>query len=209
MAKKSNNGGYDAKVWKAIRNEWIAGQMSVSDIGRSYGPTRQAISKRAKDKHWPARGSLVEEVRKEVQAQLLVDDKVAATVAPSEASEIVETAARRGVEVIRHHRVLISRLLGIADATLSDLEQLELITRELLAKKKTKYRHLVIETATKARVDGMRAVSQVLTQAIPLERQAFSLDKDEAGMKPIRYVAPDYDKPAGSGLAEEDWEDGE
>ena len=77
MASKSSNGGYTEKTWKAIEKEWLAGQLSVSDIARNYGPSRQAISKRAKEKNWPARGSLVEEVRKEVQTLLLEDEKVA------------------------------------------------------------------------------------------------------------------------------------
>ena len=207
MASKSSNGGYSQKTWKAIKKEWLAGQLSVSDIARNYGPSRQAISKRAKEKNWPARGSLVEEVRKEVQTLLLEDEKVAPTVAPSEACEIVESAARRGVEVIRNQRTLLSRLLGVAAATLEELEEMQLITRETLEKKRTKAQAALVASLSKAKIDGMKAVSQVLVQAIPLERQAFSLDKDDGGAKPIKYVAPDYVKPAHAGLSEDQWED--
>ena len=207
MASKSSNGGYDDKTWKAIKKEWLAGQLSVSDIARNYGPSRQAISKRAKEKNWPARGSLVEEVRKEVQTLLLEDEKVAPTVAPSEACQIVESAARRGVEVIRNQRTLLSRLLGVAAATLKELEEMQLITRETLNKKRTKAQAALVASLSKAKIDGMKAVSQVLTQVIPLERQAFSLDKDDGGAKPIKYVAPDYAKPAHAGLSEDQWED--
>ena len=207
MASKSSNGGYTEKTWKAIKKEWLAGQLSVSDIARNYGPSRQAISKRAKEKNWPARGSLVEEVRKEVQTLLLEDEKVAASVAPSEACQIVESAARRGVEVIRNQRTLLSRLLGVAAATLEELEEMQLITRETLEKKRTKAQAMLVASLSKAKIDGMKAVSQVLVQAIPLERQAFSLDKDDGGAKPIKYVAPDYVKPAHAGLSEDQWED--
>ena len=207
MASKSSNGGYSQKTWKAIKKEWLAGQLSVSDIARNYGPSRQAISKRAKEKNWPARGSLVEEVRKEVQTLLLEDEKVAPAVAPSEACQIVESAARRGVEVIRNQRTLLSRLLGVAAATLQELEEMQLITRETLEKKRTKAQAALVASLSKAKLDGMKAVSQVLAQVIPLERQAFSLDKDDGGAKPIKYVAPDYDKPAHAGLSEDQWED--
>jgi hypothetical protein len=168
MASKSSNGGYSQKTWKAIKKEWLAGQLSVSDIARNYGPSRQAISKRAKEKNWPARGSLVEEVRKEVQTLLLEDEKVAPTVAPSEACQIVESAARRGVEVIRNQRTLLSRLLGVAAATLKELKEMQLITRETLNKKRTKAQAALVASLSKAKLDGMKAVSQVLAQAIPL-----------------------------------------
>lgn len=207
MASSANNGGYDDKVWKAVKQEWIAGQLSVSDIGRSYGPSRQAISKRAKAENWPPRGSLVDEVRKEVQTLLLEEEPVAASVAPFEASEIVETAARRGVEVVRNHRNLIKRLLGVAAATLSELEEMQLITRETLKKRRTKGQALLVAALSKAKLDGMKAVGQVLTQAIPLERQAFSLDKEGGAEKPIKYVAPDYRKPSNTGMSEDQWED--
>ena len=205
MASKSSNGGYTEKTWKAIKKEWLAGQLSVSDIARNYGPSRQAISKRAKEKNWPARGSLVEEVRKEVQTLLLEDEKVAPAVAPSEACEIVESAARRGVEVIRNQRTLLSRLLGVAAATLQELEEMQLISRETLEKKRTKAQAQLVAALTRAKLDSMRAVSQVLSQAIPLERQAYSLDDDKGGAVAIKYVAPDYKKPPYSGLSEDQW----
>jgi hypothetical protein len=102
---------------------------------------------------------------------------------------------------------LLSRLLGIAAATLQELEEMQLITRETLNKKRTKAQALLVASLSKAKLDGMKAVSQVLAQAIPLERQAFSLDKDDGGAKPIKYVAPDYVKPAHAGLSEDQWED--
>ena len=65
---------YDENTWRKIKQEWLAGQLSISDISRSHGPTRQAINKRAKTDNWPPRGSLVEEVRREVKSRLLEDD---------------------------------------------------------------------------------------------------------------------------------------
>ena len=64
---------------------------------------------------------------------------------------------------------------------------------------------MLVASLSKAKLDGMRAVSQVLSQAIPLERLAYSLDDDKGLAMPIKYVAPAYKKPAGSGLSEDEW----
>jgi hypothetical protein len=100
---------------------------------------------------------------------------------------------------------LLARLLGVADGTLKELEEMQLITRETLEKRPTKASAQLVAALTKAKLDGMRAVSQVLSQAIPLERLAYSLDDDKGGSVPIMYVAPAYEKPPYSGLSEDQW----
>ena len=84
------------------------------------GPSRQAITAKAIRLAWSKRGSLVEKVRQEIESRLL-EDPVAATVAPLEASEIVATAAKRAVAVVRRQRNLLSELLDLACATLEEL----------------------------------------------------------------------------------------
>jgi hypothetical protein len=206
MAANGNgNGGYSSKVWDQIKSEWLSGQLSISDISRNYGPSRTAIRKKAKAHGWPARAALADEVRMEIQSQLLTEDEVPGEVPPSEASEIVASAAKRGVAIVRSQRQLLARLLGIADGTLKELKEMQLITRETLEKSPTKARSQLVAALTKAKLDGMRAVSQVLSQAIPLERQAYSLDDDKGGTVAIKYVAPDYKKPPYSGLSEDQW----
>ena len=207
MGSNSNgNGGYDAKVWAQIKSEWLAGQLSISDISRSYGPSRTAIRKKAKAYGWPARAALADEVQKEIQSQLLTENEVPGEVPPSEASEIVESAAKRGVTVVRRERKLLSRLLGVADVTLGELEEMQVMTIELLRKKKTKALAALVTSLSKAKIDGMKAVSQVLSQAIPLERKVYSLDTDRSEAMSIRYVTPDINKPKWSGLSEDQWE---
>jgi hypothetical protein len=206
MAATGNS--YDDKVWKAIKKEWTAGQLSLSDISRTYGPSRTAIRKKAKADNWPARGSLANEVRLEIESQLL-EDEVPDEVPPKEAEEIVESAAKRGVAVVRKQRKLLARLLRAADGTLEELENMQHISKELLSKKKSKGNIAMVSALSKAKIDTMKAVSTVFNQAIPLERIAFSLDSDKGAATPIRYVAPDYKKPANTGLSEDDWEDEE
>ena len=65
-----------------------------------------------------------------------------------------------------------------------------IISLKTLEKKRTKAQAMLVASLSKAKLDGMRAVSQVLSQAIPLERQAYSLDDDKGGAAPIKYVAP-------------------
>jgi len=207
MAKNGNatNGnGYGEKVWSEIRKEWDAGQISVGDMAKAYGPSIQAIRKHAKRHQWPERGCLVDQVRDRVEAKLLVDEVAEGVNSPG-AAEIVESAANRGVGIVLRHRKIISRLLGVAETTLTELEEMQVISLDLYRKRKTRDIALLVASLGKARLDGMRTVSQVITQAIPLARQAYSLDKEGGSDRPIIYEAPDYRKPKGAGLTEEDW----
>ncbi len=204
-ANGNGNGGYDAKIWDQIQAEWLAGQLSLSDISRTYGPSRSTIRAKAKRFNWPPRGSLVDQVRKEIQSQLLERQGAPGSASPLQADEIIESAAKRGVAIVKRQRKLLAELLRVAEATLEELREMAVISRETLEKKRTKHQAALVAALSKARLDGMRAVSQVLSQAIPLERQAYSLDDDKGGAVPITYVAPSYNKPAFSGLSEDEW----
>jgi hypothetical protein len=62
--------------------ELLASPLSVSNIGRSYGSSRQAISAKAKREKWPPWGALVDEDRKEFETLLLEGEGVTAGVTP-------------------------------------------------------------------------------------------------------------------------------
>ena len=204
-ANGNSNGGYSIEVWDQILAEWLAGQLSLSDISRTYGPMRSTIRAKAKRFNWPPRGSLADQVRKEVQSQLLDVEGAPASAPPVHADEIIDNAAKRGVAVVRRQRKLLAELLGVAEVTLEELREMAVISRETLGKKRTKAQTQLVAALSKARLDGMRVVSQVLSQAIPLERLAYSLDDDKGGAVAIKYVAPDYKKPPYSGLSEDQW----
>ena len=80
-----------------------------------------------------------------------------------------------------------------------------IISLKTQEKKRTKAQAMPVASLSKAKLDGLRAVSQVLSQAIPLERLAYSLDDDKGQAVPIKYVAPDYHKPKWSDLSEDQW----
>ena len=204
-ANQNGNGGYGAEVWNQIQAEWLAGQLSLSDISRTYGPSRSTIRAKAKRFNWPPRGSMADEVRKEIKSRLLDDGGAPASAPPLQADEIIDNAAKRGVAVVRRQRDLLAQLLGVAEATLEELREMAVISRETLEKKRTKHQVALVAALSKAKIDGMRAVSQVLSQAIPLERLAYSLGDDKGGTVPIKYVAPAYKKPPYSGLSEDQW----
>lgn len=206
---KNGNGGYGAKIWDQIQQEWLAGQISVSDMALAYGPSRQAIRKHAMKYHWPARGSLVQEVRKEIETKLVEVDSIVEGVSETETAEIVESAANRGVGVVLRHRKFIARLLGIAETTLTELEEMQLISLNLYKKRKTKAFAALVASLTRAKTEGIRTLGMVANQVIPLERQAYSLDNQDEKAQVIVYAAPDYRKPKFSGLSEDDWENQE
>ena len=206
MGSKGNgNGGYDAKIWDQIQTEWLAGQLSLSDISRNYGPSRSTIRAKAKRFNWPPRGSLADEVRKEIQSQLLDEKRAPAGAPPLQADEIIESATKRGVAVVRKHRKLLSELLGAVDVALAELKTMEVIRQDVLERKRLKGRTQMITALSKSRIDTLKVASQVLSQAIPLERKAYSLDTDLGEAMSIRYVVPDIKKPAWSGLSEDQW----
>ena len=193
----NGNGGYGTEVWEKIQAEWLAGQLSLSDISRIYGPSRTTIRAKAKRFKWPLKGSLLDEVRKEIRSQLLEDEGAPAGAPPLNADEIVETAAARGVAIVRNHRALLSRLLAVAGVTLTELETmggLQKETLEQVGNDKVASQNLVI--LSKVRQDSIKTVAGALARVIPLERQAYNLDDDRGGAVPIKYVAPDMDKPA-------------
>ena len=203
--KGNGNGWYDDKVWDQIRAEWLAGQLSLSDISRTYGPSRATIREKAKRYNWPLRGSLLDQVRKEIDSQLLDEGGAPASAPPQEADEIIESAAKRGVAVVRKHRKLLSELLGAVDVVLADFKMIEIIRQDVLERKRLKGRIQMITALSRSRIDTLKVASQVLSQAIPLERKAYSLDSDRGETMSIKYVVPDIQKPAWSGLSEDQW----
>ena len=60
------------------------------------------------------------------------DESVPAGVPAAEAAEILSSAAKRGVAVVRRQRVLLAELLDVASGTLQELREMQVISKETL-----------------------------------------------------------------------------
>lgn len=164
--------------WEAVEREYRAGQLSVSEVGRQYGVSHTAINKRAKKEGWTR--DLTEKVRKEVSARL-----VSPEVSEANARQAVETAAVRGVALVRSHQASLGRANRIAEKLMSELEtgteHNEAIEAEIWAETATdtntqRRNSMMKAVSLQSRAATLRELSQALKNLIPLERQAFNLD---------------------------------
>jgi hypothetical protein len=184
-----------APDWAAIEREFRADQLSIAAISRLHGVTPATITKRARRDGWqrdlsdavsqairrslsdrsvasPVRddsdGASPPEPAAPKSPTVRTADKSKSGGLPSADRRAVETAAARGVRVIRSHRTDIARLRRIAKALARRLE------------------HLVAEEASsaplRARAKGRESpeaalsrLAQVTARIVALERDAFGL----------------------------------
>ncbi|MDA3833669.1 MAG: hypothetical protein PF495_09750 [Spirochaetales bacterium] len=146
--------------WEYIEREFVAGQLSIMEIARQAGCSRQAISKRAARQGWSR--DLTGQVNKKIKATLLAGNETDGhkprdeALARARVDQALDIAARRGVAVIRDHQALISSLIKQVQDVITRLGSPELTPRE--------------------RTDYLRVAAQAAHRLIPLERIAFSLD---------------------------------
>lgn len=164
--------------WEAIEREYRAGQLSVSEIARQHAISHTAINKRARKDGWTR--DLTERVRKEVSARL-----VSPEVSAANAQEAVETAAARGVALVRSHQASLGRANRIAEKLMSELEGstddneeiVEAIEAATFNDANANRRNSMMKAVSlPSRAATLRELSQALKNLIPLERQAFNLD---------------------------------
>lgn len=164
--------------WEAIEREFRAGQLSVREIARQHNASHTAINKRAKAEGWTK--DLAAQVRKEVSNRL-----VSTEVSSGNAREAVETAAVRGVELVRQHRGALARLHKIVEKLSAELDEStdnrteieQAIHDETLGDPNRQRRNQMMKAVgLPSRCATARELSQAIKNLIPLERQAFSLD---------------------------------
>lgn len=166
--------------WEAIEREYRAGQLSVREIAAQYGLSHTAINKRAKGQQWTR--DLAKAVRQRVSDRL-----VSAEVSNGNAEHAVETAAARGVELVRQHRKSLGRAQSIIEKLLFELERgtdniddIEAaIEEETAGDANSKRRNMMLKAVSlPQRAQTAAALSLTIKNVIPLERQAFSLGDD-------------------------------
>lgn len=168
--------------WERIEAEYRAGQLSVSEIGRQYGVSHTAINKRAKKEGWVR--DLSEKVRKLVSARLVSDG-----VSSETASETVERAAERHIQIVRQHRTdirdqreLVSDLvLELREATSRREEIVEAIEEETAEDKRAARRERMLRAVElPSRVGVAKDLAAATKVLVELERQAFNIQSGEA-----------------------------
>lgn len=165
-----------ATDWEAIEREYRAGQLSVAEIGRQYGVTHVAILKRAKKKEWSR--DLSEKVRQEIKARLVTEG-----LQEARGKVTVETAAARGVQLVREHRAdikalrdAVTKLIAELNTDLDPDEIVEALAQgdpDEAAKAKQKLDRAL---ALGGRAQTASTLANTLKTLIPLEREAFALD---------------------------------
>lgn len=167
--------------WEAVEREYRAGQLSVREIGRQFGVSHVGINKKAKAEGWSR--DLAAKVRQEIRNRL-----VTGPVTTVNAKEAVETAAARGVELVRQHSAILARANAIIAKQLDELDGEGDVIAEIEAEieietagdRNTVRRNAMLKAVSlPSRAATVRELSQALKNVIPLERQAHNLDTDD------------------------------
>lgn len=159
--------------WEAVEKEYIAGQLSIREIGVLFGCSHVAIQKHAKKHGWTR--DLADKIRKKVTTKLVTTE---VTKPHINEKEIIEAAAQRGVAVIRSHRKILSDSLDIIKAIISEFNA-EQVLREDAQKKDDEKDDKKDKMTARAKAELIKALSNALHRLIPLERQAFNLNESE------------------------------
>lgn len=176
--------------WEAIEREYRAGQLSVAEIGRQYGVSHTAVQKRAKAHGWSR--DLSRRVRQKVATRL-----VAGEVAAARETEAIETAAARGVEVVRQHRADISQARDTFRDLLAELREAcqrrdeieDEVATETASERNPQRRAMMLRAVSlPSRTGVLKDLSIAGRTLIELERQAFSLDEPDDASDEIKIV---------------------
>ena len=205
MSKGTKNGngngnGYPAEVWTEIKQEYILGQLSIAAISRSYGPTRQAIMKKADKLGWAR--NMADDVRAAVKKKS-IEQELQQEVTADNYSEAIDKYGELGAGVIGAHKVLFHKILRRCDVTLDRLIRGDIIMDELASGKRIRKNIVVAATlALKDQNTTLRTVSEVVARIVPLQRQAFNIDEDGSGADKITYyIVGDLEKPDDAGMS--------
>ncbi len=195
--------------WEAIERDYRTGAFSDAELAAKHGDivTRQAISKRAKEKSWTK--DLTAVVRQATRAKVIADEvaervaaqvaEVAGNVAESSqrsTADVVEAIAEIRALVIKRHRTDWDLVADTALDLLTELRQSAMTAQdtellvEILAgegaepKDVNDARRVVIKAlGTGGRIASIKAVAETFTKIQAGQRLAYSLDDgaDEPG----------------------------
>lgn len=157
-----------------VEREYKLGQLSIAEIARLSGLTRQGINKRAAKGGW--KRSLLPAVQAQVKEELLRD----AARQDATPAEAVSAAAARAVGIVLEHRASLKRLKRITNILIVTVEGYldgEIPIIPWLRPNDTL-------TSVVARL------AQAQAKVCTLERQAFNVDAEpeKPPVEPVRFV---------------------
>lgn len=144
--------------WANAQKLYRLGQLSLREIARQVGVEPSSITRRADRENWER--DAAEDVRRATEQLLLSNENASA---PTQ--EDIEAAAETNVTVVRGHRQFLSKMVTIA-GRLADWMILEMDKKDPAMPK-------IAEAFVKT--------AQATARFIPLERQAFNIDKSGVG----------------------------
>lgn len=151
--------------WEAIEREYRAGQLSIREIAKRNEITDGAIRRKAKVGEWQR--DLSDQVREAVRSKLVRADVRTST---ASVKDIVAEAAARGVDIVLRHRKDISRLNALKEKIATKAETiLDTVT--------------TLEDLNDAS-QAVESLGRTVGRLIPLERQAFGMDKTATDDRP-------------------------
>lgn len=168
--------------WDAIREEVVAGQLSLKEIARRFGCSDTAIRNKIKENGWER--SLSERVREQVRNKLVREVCSDNTNSVNQATDeqIVEAAAERGAALVRTQRADIAKLRAMEQKLLAELGDDEKPpTKVHVSSYQGAVTQTVLGIAVTERAAALQALSTVQHKRIQLERQAFNLDEKGDG----------------------------
>jgi hypothetical protein len=175
---------FDGLDWEIIREEFIAGQLSIKEIARRHGCSDTAIHKKARELQWQR--NLSARVREQVREKLVrvVCGDNANANQPATDDQIVEAAADRGAEVVRLNRVDINNLRALEQrllAELGDASDPPMKVHVSAHQGQVTLTPLLVTTTEKCA--AFLALASATHKRIQLERQAYNLDDEGAQRK--------------------------
>lgn len=177
--------------WENIEREYRAGQLSIAEIARQNGCSRPTIIQKAARLGWTR--DLTDAVRREIKSRLVATDALQSNATPCNTQEAIDTAASRGVEIVRRHRRLLATLSacaeGVAEAVAARLDAAKTGDTETEGLQAS----FSIIGDRESLSDAMEKASRSAHKLIALERQAYNLDDREAGSsEPMTLVFEAY-----------------
>lgn len=187
--------------WRWIERQYRTGRKTMREIARESTAkgrkvSHAAIAKRAKAGQW--KQDLSDVIRARVGAELAADAVDAVDRDGATDAEIVEAAARQGVQVIRTHRNDINALQQVTNGLVAELVAGPEAVRDLVevieagttpAKDATKAQieslqqrreRLMRMIGLQSRAGILKDLTQSKRHLIGLERQAFNLNDETA-----------------------------